>query len=316
MTEPAKLFLVRPEDQPAPDANVQAIAKYLVWFLFWLHVQKHYSTKLFKLNLPDLIEIWYWFDEKSCTHRIIFLGDNLPFPEATGIENYDPYTDHAYYWFPLVLYHAFSDFHLPYPLPTLEVFAAQFNIGPKRRIPRWIEETWKRFQADPAPDRSLNRYSDRFWSEPVRHLLADPLAVADNTRELAPHVLSEMDSLSKRSRKSSSAGDSWEATLMLLDYVNRIPAVRVPLAARILQVTEKTVYNQCGKNLECIPHRGTTWVTKRSIQSWVNELYRPTVKFNLWDNVVAEIEKHPAADMIMPQNRKDVSIAETEQKNM
>ena len=301
MTEPAKLFLVRPEDQIAPDANVQSIANYMVWFLFWLHVQKHYLTRIFRLNLPDLVEIWYWFDDKSCTHRIVFLGDNLPSPDVICTENYDPYTEHAYYWFPLVLYHAFVDFHLPYPIPTLEKFAAQFNIGPQRRYPRWMHDTLKRLREDPAPDLHINRYGDSFWSDPIRHLLADPSAVVDTTRELPQKVLSEMAAWSKSSSKSSSTGDSWEATLMLLEYANRIPAVRVPLAARILQITEKTVYNQCGKNLECIPHGGTTWVTKRSIQAWVNKLYRPTVQFNLWDKVVAEIEKHPAADLVLLQ---------------
>lgn len=300
MTEPAKLYLVRPEEQLVPDSNVQAITEYIVWFLFWLQVQEFYSSRLFKMNLPDLIEIWYWFDEKNRTHRIIFLGDNLPFLDTIRIENYDPYAEDAYFWFPLVLYHAFSDFHVPCPLPTLEAFAAQLNIGGKHRIPRRIQEAWKRLPENLAPF-SFDRHCDRFWSEPVRHVLADPAALLETTRELSQKTLSLMGGLSKSSKESPSAGDSWEATLMLLDYANRVPAVRVPIAARILQITEKTVYNQCGKNLECIPHQGTTWVTKRSIQAWVNKLYRPTVEFNLWDKVVAAVEEHPAADMILPQ---------------
>jgi hypothetical protein len=300
MNEPARLFLVRPEDQTAPDANVETIAKYMVWFLFSLLPQEHYLARLFKLNLPNLIEIWYWFDETNCTHRIVFLGDNLPTPDVISVENYDPYTEHAYYWFPLVLYHAFADIPLPYPTPTLEEFAAQFHMRPDGRHRNWLQENLRRLREN--PELSISRFNTRFWTEPILHLLSDPSAIADTTRELPENVLSEMKANRSRNSPGLSSGEnSWEATLMLLEYANRIPAVPVPKAAKILQVTEKTIYNQCGKNLECIPHGGTTWVTKRSIQAWTQKLYHPTAQFNLWDKVVAEMEKHPAADMVMPQ---------------
>lgn len=300
MAEPDKLFLVRPEDQPAPDANIQAIAKYISWILSWLHVQKIYLTKVLNSGLPDLIEIWYWFDEKSCTHRIVFFGDNLPIPEASGVDNYDPYSNHAYYWFPLVLYHAFSNFRFSYPRLTLAKYAAQFNVGPESRIPRWIQKNWEAIPENPTPGLYIDRYDESFWSEPIKHLVADPFAVLhDGSGELPPNVLEEMGSWSEDAKKPSSDGNSWTATLMLLEYVNRIPAVPVPTAAKLLQITEKTVYNQCGKKLECIPHRGTTWVTKRSIRAWVAKLYRPTAEFNLWDKVMAEVEKNPAVNSTM-----------------
>jgi hypothetical protein len=308
MNEPARLFLVRPEDQPTPDANVAAIAKYMVWLLFRVLPREHFLTRLFKLNLPDLFEVWYWFNEANCTHRIVFLGDNLPSPDVINVKNYDPYNEHAYYWFPLVLYHTFSDTPLPSQTPTLEEFAARLNMRPNGRHQKWLQEELNRLRED--PDLAITRYGTRFWSEPLIHLLSDPLAIADTTRELSNIVLTEMAAISEKSLQPSSVGNSWEATLMLLEYANRIPAVRVPVASRILQVTEKTVYNQCGKNLECIPRGGTTWVTKQSIQAWVNKLYHPTAQFNLWDKVIAEMEKHPAGPAIMHQEKNKCIVSQ------
>lgn len=300
MGKPARLSLVRPEDQPSPDANVEAIAKYMAAMLLSLDPQEHFLKPLFHLNLPDIIEIWYWFDEINCTHRIVFLGDNLPSPEVITAEDYDPFIDHAHYWFPLVLYHAFSETVIPRPTPTLTSFlAAQF----KRRLSRlkygWLEDLYEELEKK-DPDLYLSIYDEGFWSEPLLHLLSDPLAIADTTRKV-PDIPLRMARISGESRKPSPAGDSWEATLMLLEFANRIPAVRVPVAARILQVTEKTVYNQCGKNLECIPRGGTTWVTKQSIQAWVAKLYHPTAQFNLWDRVEAELKKHPVGPALMDQ---------------
>jgi hypothetical protein len=209
-----------------------------------------------------------------------------------------------------VLYHAFTDIRLHDSLPTPEEIAARLKIHPNLRFLTWLRQ-------NPGPDHFITRFNTKFWSEPLRHLLSDPSASADTTRELPENVITEMEARSNKSKETSSAGDSWEATLMLLEYANRIPAVPVPKAADILKVTEKTVYNQCGKHLECIPHRGTTWVTKRSIQTWVKDyLYRPTVNLNMWNEVMVELEKQKAAAAIVQQEQQKFNDSQAKKKSL
>jgi hypothetical protein len=210
-----------------------------------------------------------------------------------------------------MLYHAFCDIRLLDPHPTPEDIAANLKLRPTPELLKQIREL------PPNPFFFISRFSPEFWADPLLHLASDPSANDGISRELPAKVFSEMAAnKTGNSRKPFTEGNSWEATLMLLEYANRIPAVRVPVAAKILQITEKTVYNQCGKNLECIPHKGTTWVTKQSIQAWVNRLYRPTAEFNLWNNVMEELEKYSHIAKIKQEIQKQHIDTEDSTKSL
>jgi hypothetical protein len=268
-----KLFLVRPEQQAEPDANLRNIVNYIASpGVLFSKVAEEYTSALLHSNLDNLIEIWYWFDSLNVVHRIVFWGDDLESPDAIlRAENYDPCAEHPYYWFPLVLYDAFIDQDLP------------------------------------GGDGALTKWNAAFWNSPrshLSHLIEHGYSLHSEAR-LSPDTVSEIAANDESSSAPPPSGEGWDATLMLVEYTNRIPAIPAPKAARLLGVTEKTIRNQCGKGLECLPRKGTTWVTKRSIQSFLQERYHPTPAFNLWNDIEDALKRNQTDAAVKQQQQQD-----------
>jgi hypothetical protein len=64
--------------------------------------------------------------------------------------------------------------------------------------------------------------------------------------------------------------------LALADWFTRVPVWSVSRTAQILNVTEKTVRNHIGQELEAIWRKGRPWITKRSVKVYLKKHYRPT----------------------------------------
>ncbi len=101
-------------------------------------------------------------------------------------EDYHPYLEHAYYWFPLVLYNAFCDKKFIDPLPTPQQLAVNMNLQPSKRTLKWLAAEIPQLANDP-----ITRYHTRFWSEPLRHFFSD-IDLADTSRDIHDTVFMNM----------------------------------------------------------------------------------------------------------------------------
>jgi hypothetical protein len=251
MNEPAKLFLVRPDEQPSPDANFRSVVESISALLFASNMGNASavvnSVRYCMTPRDHYIEVCYWFDPTNLLHHVVFWGD-APTPDDLHVPNYAPH-EHAYFWFPYVIYNFVSgrDIH-----PSPEFLKELIEFDPITRLP----------------------------------------IIRDYDLVIPPDILSSVSDESFNSKGKSSAGEDWRATLILVEFANRIPAVRIPKAAALLDVEEETIRNRITwRELEGIQRQGTLWVTKRSIAAYVKEHYYPSVYFNVWDEVEAKMKR-------------------------
>jgi hypothetical protein len=134
------LFLVRPEEQPTPDANVQAIANYLAAIL-QVPEAKEFTSSLTASNNDNPVEMWYWFDNLNLCHNVAFWGDNIEHVDDIRRPDYQVSED-PYFWYPFFLFYLFPAVSYDFPLTTQIPLDARDTLSAWFDLFRHPESLW------------------------------------------------------------------------------------------------------------------------------------------------------------------------------
>jgi len=194
----------------------------------------------------DFIEIWYWYERGLDRHKIIIIGDCPPADEG--------------YWDEIR-----PDVQKRFGPPEFTHYVAPMTLYCLLANPPGV--TYQYNMAD------VRERFAKFWNRwAIGKLNKRSIVSSIATPDIGP--ISRPD------------GEDWEAILVLLDWMNRIPAVTIPQAAALLTVDTKTIRNRIdAQELEAVRRRGTLYVTKRSITDYIHSSVHPTPRFNLWSDV-------------------------------
>jgi hypothetical protein len=197
----------------------------------------------------EFIEIWYWYDGLRERHKIVIIGDCPPMDEGYWDEG-QPLTQKR-----------FGSPEFLYYIAPMSLYCALANPA---ATPYYYNPT------------AVRKRFVKFWNRRlIGKLNRSPAVSSIATPDIGPI--------------SSPNEEDWEAALVLLDWMNRIPAVPLSQAAALLTVDIKTIRNRIeAGELEAVRRRGTLYVTKRSIKHYVQKNIYPTPQFNLW----SEVELH------------------------
>jgi hypothetical protein len=253
------LRLVRPDTQDAIALNRQRIASYIAKL-----IRSEFDQSVWEpfFTAVRFLEVWYWFDSINLSHTIAIVGEDSktsPDPQMAATT--------AHYATPILLF---------------SVLRARGNCSDVEAAERGrVFKIEMRAVSGHEFDQVDREAQIADWLTEDARLIFRIATISDTVgiKELT------------ESQEYSPIGEEWSALLVLVTSFNRIPAVPIAKAAKLLQIEEKTVRNRIErKELEAIPRSGTIWVTLRSIKHYLKTHYHATATFDLWSEVESTLK--------------------------
>jgi hypothetical protein len=258
----AKLLLVNPQKPSEVNTNISLVADFIVNAI--PNPMASGVIRVSEISI-DLIELWYWFDPIHGSHRLAFWGD---FPAGLFAAETTNQLHFRYFFYPFALFGVVTGL---YRVPVKEP-------PPPRlfdRLRSAIDALILAIPSPPVDEYEATRFEDSLAAE-----FGDPQCVTPQANASGLENEDDGDVVSPDD-------EEWTAILALLKYFDRVPVVSVSRAAILLGVDERTIRNRISRReLEAIPRRGTIWVTKQSIKSYVKKHYYPTSEFDMWSKYV------------------------------